>query len=49
MRVWFETDRVLPEIAMIARGNPTKSARKKVASTKGANFLGPFILTMGRA
>ena len=37
MRVWFETDRVLPEIAMIARGNPTKSARKKVASTEGGS------------
>ena len=47
MCVWFEIDKVLPEIAIIAHKNPTKSARKKVASTKGANFLGPFILTMG--
>ena len=37
VRVWFETDRVLPEIAMIARGNPTKSAGKKVASTEGGS------------
>ena len=37
MCVWFEIDRVLPEIAMIARENPTKSARKKVASTEGGS------------